>query len=228
MTGKNSHLIHFGMRSQQPHQLVLKLFKGNQHSKPCSSLPPLLLLFSSSSLVCLTSSCRQFDDLLTEETLSANDSLDDSLITPTPTPMTRGGGGGGGGGGRTPTAATAIAAAAVPDLSHFDQTTPYSDKRIYKKNIDTDEISTTSGVEYNTRRATTRENSPAGGTTAGRNITRKKSEVEAVETHEEEDIVGEEIPLVPIPLSLILHPSDSQVRDFHFPPSVPPSPHSDR
>jgi hypothetical protein len=130
--------------------------------------------------------------------------LDDSLIAPSAVIGTLSKGGGVG----TPTA--------VPDLSHFDQTTPYADKRIYKKNIDPDEISTTSGVEYNTRRASTRENSPAGRRDTS-TVTRKKSEIELAD--DSEDIIGEEIPLVPMPLSLILHPSDSQVSHHLLYPS---------
>lgn len=87
--------------------------------------------------------------------------------------------------------------------SQFDPTTPYSEKRMNQRNTDTDDMSTTSGVEYNMRRT---------GSSHSHGSNRQKQNLVDINLPDEsESIIGEELQLSPISLSLILHPSDTQV-----------------
>jgi hypothetical protein len=181
-----------------------------------------------STVLCPAS--RQFDDLLIDETL--NDSFEDSLVTPI-------------GAGADPGTSSAAS-----DLSRFGPSTPYSEKRrggLLKNPTDPDEISTTSGVEYNTRRTGSAHSdrnrgagTAGGGGSVGGHIVRNgngtttredKMDAAAVATvgvdvAERNYVEGEEdndlLPISLIPVTLILHPSDSQVIPCLLFLSLPP------
>lgn len=117
-----------------------------------------------------------------------NDSFEDSLVTPAPGTYS-----------------------AASDISRFGPSTPYSEKRgiLMKNPTDPDEISTTSGVEYNTRRTgSAQSHRNRAGPTVNRN---DELDTDKNLIDDYESFLGDDPPFSSIPVSLILHPTDSQV-----------------
>lgn len=85
-------------------------------------------------------------------------------------------------------------------ISQYDPTIPYSQKKLNLKPTDADDMSTTSGVEYNMRR------------TGSSHEPQKQTKIDTTMPDESESFIDEDLPLSSIPVSLILHPSDTQVK----------------